>query len=86
MSKKHLLIMIACCLVPLIAFGAVTLFRIPLNTVLIAVMVLACPLSHILMMKFMMNGHEHQGQGKKQEEAHHNHPLPGSQPNRALDR
>jgi hypothetical protein len=80
-----MLIMIACCLIPLVAFGAVTIFHIPLNTVLIAAMVLACPLSHILMMKFMMNGHDHQEQGKKQEEACHTNPALGARPNSALD-
>lgn len=59
MSKKHILIMLAGCLVPLVALGAIFLFKIPVSTVALAGLVLLCPLSHLLMMKFM--GHEHEG-------------------------
>lgn len=62
MSKKHILIMIACCLIPLIALAAITVLRIPASKVLLASLALLCPLSHLLMMRFM--GHE-------QEEGHH---------------
>ncbi len=64
MSKKHILIMLACCLVPLLMLAAVTLFKIPLSQVLIFVLVLMCPLSHLLMMRYMGHGEEH-------EEHHH---------------
>jgi len=65
MHKKHILIMLACCLVPLVALGAIFLFKIPVGTAALAGLALLCPLSHLLMMKFM--DHEH-------EEAHHHIP------------
>jgi hypothetical protein len=64
MSKKHGLIMIACCLLALGAAAAVFLFKVPANNVFIILMFLLCPLSHILMMGMMGHdkhaGHEHQ--------------------------
>ncbi len=61
MTKKHMLIMLACCLVPVIALGAILLFNVPVNQVLFLGLILLCPFSHILMMKFMVHdeGQEH---------------------------
>lgn len=52
--------------------AALFVFKLPLGTVLIGLMVLACPLSHVFMMKFM--GHDH-GMGAE------NHWTTGVSPN-----
>lgn len=68
MNKKHMLIMLACCLIPLAALAAFLVFKIPLNSIVVVGLVLICPLSHLLMMKFMMKGHnEHTPQEHAQQ-------------------
>lgn len=58
MNKKHVLLILAGCLVPLAVLSAIFVFGIPVSTVLLVGLVLFCPLSHLLMMKFMPE-HDH---------------------------
>lgn len=57
MNKKHTLIMLACCLVPIAGLVLIAFFKIPTSTVLLGAMILICPLSHLLMMAFMSREH-----------------------------
>ena len=61
MDKKHILIMLACCLVPLAAFGAIFIFKVPITGVVYVGLLLLCPAMHLLMMR-SMTGHDHGGQ------------------------
>jgi hypothetical protein len=68
MSKKHILIMLVCCLLPIVGLAAIFLFNIPVNTVLWVGLLLLCPLSHLLMMKTL--GYEH-SPGQSTSHIHH---------------
>lgn len=59
MNKKHLVLMLAGCLVPVARLAAIFLFDVPVNMVLLVGLVLFCTLSHLLMMKFMPPVREH---------------------------
>ena len=53
MKKNHMLLMLLCCLVPIIGLFAITIFKLPLSNVLFWAMVLICPISMFFMMKSM---------------------------------
>lgn len=63
-AKKHLFIMLICCLVPIIGLTAVFLFDLPASRAFFYGMVLLCPLLHLLMMRSMIGGHHDHSQHK----------------------
>lgn len=77
MKKSHLWMMLLCCLIPLGGLIAIYFFNIPLKSILFYGMVLLCPLSHLLMMKFM--GHERSSAEQSQYQQHSNSASPPAQ-------
>ena len=57
MKNKHVLIMVICCLLPVVGFGVAFFLGIPLGTLGTAALFLLCPLGHILMMRSMGKKH-----------------------------
>jgi len=76
MSKKHVLIMLACCLIPLVALAAIFVFKIPATSVIYVGILLLCPALHLLMMR-NMQGH-HAGQGAGTDHTRHSHAGQGA--------
>jgi uncharacterized membrane protein len=73
MKKSHVWMMILCCLIPVAALTAVYLLNIPLSKVIFGVLMLICPLSHVVMMKFM--GHDHGTAEQHADHQHHTHSV-----------
>jgi hypothetical protein len=66
MAKKHVLVMIGCCLVAIAAVVAGFIFNVPLNRVFVILLIALCPLSHLLMMGMMGHGgHDHNQPSEK---------------------
>jgi hypothetical protein len=84
MTKKHALIMAACCLIPIAVLVLVSVFNIPLKSGFYFALILFCPLSHILMMKYMGHGEGHQHVDTA-DHAHHQAISPISKPGKASD-
>ena len=76
MKKSHMYLMLLCCLVPVVGLILVYFFKVPLNNLLFYGMILICPLSHLLMMRFM--GHDHSSTEPHAEHQHHTNSLPAS--------
>ena len=68
MNKRHMWIMLICCLLPIIGLVAVVLLKIPVNTVVYVGLALLCPLAHFFIMG---NTHNHAHQPSQQ----HHHAL-----------
>lgn len=70
MSKKHAIWMVLCCVVGMGAVLAITVFRVPVNSLVTVGLLLLCPLSHVLMMGMMGKNHDH-GQESMPDHTHH---------------
>jgi hypothetical protein len=73
MSKKHTILMLACCLIGMGGVIAVLVFKVPINNVVFGLMLLLCPLSHILMMG-MMGHKDHEQHDHSQMDKHQSAP------------
>jgi hypothetical protein len=58
MSKKHLLLMLACCLIPIAAIAVVGALAIPVSSIVPFAVALLCPLMMLFMMRGMGHSHE----------------------------
>ncbi len=58
MSKKHMLLMLACCLIPIGLIVAISALAIPTSGLTSTVIALMCPAMMLWMMFGMRGGHE----------------------------
>lgn len=56
MHRKHLLLMILGCVLPMAVLAAVFLFQVEVGKLLLFAIILLCPLSHLLMMGGLGHG------------------------------
>lgn len=56
MKNKHFWFMLACCLVPLVGLAVAWFLGVSLSTLGIVLILLVCPLSHLLFMRGMEHG------------------------------
>jgi hypothetical protein len=59
MNKKHLLIMLLCCVIPIAVLGGLYLFQGQISPTMWLGFMLLCPVLHLVMMKFMLHGEDH---------------------------
>jgi hypothetical protein len=68
MNKRHIWIVLLCCLLPILGLAVVFLLKIPVSTVVVVGLVLLCPLAHFFLMG---NMHNHASQPNQ----HHDHSI-----------
>ena len=68
MNKRHIWIMLLCCLLSIVGLAAVFLLKIPINTVIYVGLALLCPLAHFFVMGNMYNHADQPAQ-------HHDHGM-----------
>lgn len=56
MHRKHLILMLLGCALPIVALAAVFLFQLQLSGVVLFAIILLCPLSHLLMLGGLGHG------------------------------
>ena len=59
MTKKHLWIMLACCLLPVAAIVAVSVFNVTVGTLGLYALILLCPIGHLFLMRGMGHNEHH---------------------------
>jgi len=61
--KSHGILMLLCCLLPIVLLGVLSSVNLQspgVKNILSGLLILACPLGHLLMMRFMSHDHKHQ--------------------------
>lgn len=58
MTKKHLLLVLACCLIPIGAIVAISALALPTSALTTTVIALMCPAMMLFMLFSMRGGHE----------------------------